>query len=73
MVFFTAAADGFLYNMVRILCGTLLDAVKKPEKFGGIQAILDACDRTQAGITLPPQGLFLQEVVYSHKSYSARR
>ena len=56
--------DGFLYNMVRILAGTLIEVglgERKPEE---MQTILASEDRLQAGYTAPPQGLILQEVWY---------
>ena len=59
------SADGFLYNMVRILTGTLADCAyggPEPEDF---PAILEACDRSSAGKTAPPHGLYLAEVTYN--------
>lgn len=56
--------DGFLYNMVRILAGTLIEVglgERKPEE---MQKILASRDRQQAGHTAPPQGLILQKVWY---------
>ncbi len=56
--------NGFLYNMVRILAGTLLDVGmgrKRPEE---MEAILSSGDRRMAGPTLPPQGLFLMGYEY---------
>ncbi len=56
--------DGFLYNMVRIITGTLVDVGLgkiKPEDMG---SIIEAKDRTQAGHTAPPYGLYLSEVYY---------
>lgn len=58
------AADGFLYNMVRIIVGTLADVAygaKRPEEIPGILA---SCDRKNAGRTAPPEGLYLAEVYY---------
>ncbi|MCE2881985.1 MAG: tRNA pseudouridine(38-40) synthase TruA [Planctomycetaceae bacterium] len=58
------AASGFLYNMVRIVAGTLLEVGRgriAPEE---IRAIAAACDRTKAGPTLPPQGLCLRWIWY---------
>lgn len=58
------SADGFLYNMVRIIAGTLF-AVGcgriSPEEIPGI---ITALDRTKAAETLPPEGLYLCEVRY---------
>ena len=56
--------SGFLYNMVRILAGTLMKVGQgaiKPEQIPGI---LEAMDRTKAGPTLPPEGLTLVEIKY---------
>ena len=57
-------ADGYLYNMVRILAGTLCEVGAgrmQPEQIPGILA---GCDRSQAGPTLPAKGLFLKCVEY---------
>ncbi len=56
--------NGFLYNMVRIIVGTLIEVGTgeiKPEK---IKDILNKEDRQFAGPTAPPQGLFLYDVEY---------
>lgn len=60
----TAAADGFLYNMVRILTGTLLDTARGKIDVGSIKEILDSRDRQRAGFTAPPCGLYLKSVDY---------
>lgn len=57
--------NGFLYNMVRILTGTLIEVgrgMRKPEE---MQSVIDAMDRGAAGFTAPAQGLFLAEVRYT--------
>jgi tRNA pseudouridine38-40 synthase len=56
--------DGFLYNMVRIIVGTLLEINegKKPE--GCIADIISSYDRNKAGKTAPPEGLYLNRVFY---------
>ena len=56
--------NGFLYNMVRIIVGTLADVGLgkiPPER---IKEIIDGKDRTKAGRTAPPEGLYLKEVFY---------
>ncbi len=61
---FTYTGDGFLYNMVRILTGTLLDVgrgLRRPEDMAGI---LSALNRAAAGPTAPAKGLFLLRVQY---------
>jgi pseudouridylate synthase I len=56
---------GFLYHMVRNLVGTLLDVgMGRLDKAGFIR-ILVGRDRNKAGITAPPQGLYLQQVMYN--------
>jgi tRNA pseudouridine38-40 synthase len=57
-------ADGFLYNMVRSIAGTLMNVGRGywPEEH--VAEILRAEDRTQAGPTAPAQGLFLMRVTY---------
>src|SRR5262245_19909060 len=57
-------ADGFLYNMVRNIVGTLVAVGKGREAVGWPAEVLTACDRTKAGMTAPAQGLFLVEVAY---------
>jgi len=57
-------ADGFLYNMVRAIVGTLVEVGrgKRPVSWPG--EVLRAADRRAAGPTAPPQGLFLVNVEY---------
>ena len=57
-------ADGFLYNMVRIMVGTLTDISLGKIKADTIDDIIDSLDRSRAGITAPPQGLYLNKVIY---------
>jgi tRNA pseudouridine38-40 synthase len=57
-------ADGFLYNMVRSIAGTLIDVGRGHIAEGQVEAILKAEDRRLAGPTAPPQGLFLMRVTY---------
>lgn len=57
-------ANGFLYNMVRIICGTLILAGEEKIKPEYIKTIIEDKDRTKAGIVLPPQGLCLEKVYY---------
>lgn len=56
--------DGFLYHMVRILTGTLIEVGLGRKSPDDMKRILAARDRTQAGYTVPPQGLFLVSVLY---------
>ncbi len=56
--------DGFLYNMVRILAGTLVEVGRGRRSVGEMPMVLAACDRGVAGQTAPPQGLTLLDVEY---------
>ena len=64
LVTFSVAADGFLYNMVRIMAGTLLEAGAGRLNPQDVPEILASCDRTRAGQTAPAHGLYLAEVFY---------
>ncbi len=57
-------ADGFLYNMVRIICGTLLEVAKGNMTPDDVTSAIVSCDRRNAGPTLPPHGLYLTDVSY---------
>jgi tRNA pseudouridine38-40 synthase len=56
--------DGFLYNMVRAIAGTLMNVGRGYWPESQVAAILESRDRTQAGPTAPAQGLFLMRVAY---------
>lgn len=57
-------ANGFLYNMVRSITGTLVNVGRGYWPIEQVKTILESGDRTQAGPTAPPQGLFLMRVTY---------
>lgn len=57
-------ADGFLYNMVRIIVGTVLNIGRGTYPAPTMKEIIDSRDRSQAGPTAPPQGLYLMHVTY---------
>ena len=61
---FEINANAYLYNMVRILTGTLIAVAEGKISPEDIDAITEARDRSMAGITVPPQGLYLNKVVY---------
>ena len=67
MVLFTVEADGFLYNMVRIMVGTLLGLQAGSWEAGSIPAILESGSRERAGATAPACGLYLDHVFYPHE------
>ena len=56
--------NGFLYNMVRIISGTLLDVGLGKIRAEEIPEIIESKDRQRAGKTLPAHGLYLVEVKY---------
>ncbi|MDE6434037.1 MAG: tRNA pseudouridine(38-40) synthase TruA [Lachnospiraceae bacterium] len=64
MLFLTFSGNGFLYNMVRILTGTLIEIGLGIRKVEEIPTILGGCDRGLAGHTAPAKGLFLIKVTY---------
>ena len=58
------SADGFLYNMVRIIVGTLTEVAYGRILPSEIPEIIRSCDRKNAGMTAPPFGLYLNKVNY---------
>jgi len=67
MIELRISADGFLYNMVRIIAGTLVDSAYGVFEPDEMDEIIDSCDRTRAGKTAPPDGLYLSDVRYGSK------
>jgi tRNA pseudouridine38-40 synthase len=65
--------DGFLYNMVRTLVGTLLEVGEGKRAPGSLPALLRARDRTAAGPTAPAGGLYLVRVLYDEPCFVPRR
>ncbi len=63
----TVEADAFLYNMVRIITGTLVEIGLGRIRIEDLPAIIESCDRKQCGLTAPPQGLFLKKVYYDFR------
>ncbi len=63
-VIFRIAADGFLYNMVRIFVGTMLDVTRGKIRKEEISDIILSKDRARAGATVPPDGLYLNRVTF---------
>lgn len=64
MVTISVEGDGFLYNMVRIIAGTLIEVSFGKLDPDGIADITASRDRSRAGFTAPPHGLCLEEVTY---------
>lgn len=63
-IYIELTGNGFLYNMVRIIAGTLVEVGLEKIEPGEIQNIIQSKDRSKAGKTLPPQGLYLLKVEY---------
>lgn len=64
VVVFTVEGSGFLYNMVRIMIGTLIEIGQHKRSPADISVLLQAGERKLSGMTVPPQGLFLWAVEY---------
>lgn len=60
----SVTADGFLYNMVRIIVGTAVDVSNGKIEPEDTEGILNSKSRNAAGITAPPHGLYLNKVIY---------
>lgn len=64
LIIMSIKADGFLYNMVRIIVGTMLRVAQGKINANDIPNIIEAKSRKRAGPTAPPNGLYLNEVYY---------
>lgn len=64
MVYFKVCGDGFLYNMVRIMVGTLLFVSQGKIKKDELSQVINSHDRSKAGKTAPAKGLYLNKVNY---------
>lgn len=65
MIIFKVAADGFLYNMVRIMVGTLIDVARGTKSPCDVEKIILSKSRQNAGATVPACGLYLNKVSYN--------
>ena len=70
-VSFDVSGNGFLYNMVRIIAGTLMEVGRGKIAPEQIPLILESKDRKNAGPTLPPQGLRLEWIRYGDRPAEA--
>jgi tRNA pseudouridine38-40 synthase len=61
---FEVMADGFLYNMVRAIVGTLMEVGRRKYEPQFVGQIIQSQNRAQAGITAPAEGLYLVKVDY---------
>lgn len=64
LICITVEADAFLYNMVRIITGTLAEVGMGKIDVDAVPDIIAGGDRRESGLTAPPEGLFLQKVYY---------
>ena len=64
LVIIEVTGNGFLYNMVRIIAGTLVEVGVEKIKPEEVEDIIKSGNRQRAGKTLPPQGLYLVDVCY---------
>ena len=64
LIYLRVCANGFLYNMARAMAGTVVYAAEGKIKPAEIGAILDAGNRTAAGPTVPPGGLYMTHLWY---------
>ena len=65
--------DGFLYNMVRIVTGTLVAVATGRIEPAAVRDILLSRNRTAAGATAPPEGLCLAKVFYDEADFSKEK
>lgn len=65
--------NGFLYNMVRIIAGTLIRVGRGFYTPGKVKEILEAKQRTEAGVTAPPEGLTLLRIEYEEEGNDVLR
>ena len=63
----SVTGDGFLYNMVRIIVGTLVEVGQGRRTPESVGEALESLDRTKAGHTAPPDGLYLAEIYFDRE------
>ena len=56
--------DGFLYNMVRIIIGTLTETGLGKRDPSDMERVINSLDRSEAGHTAPAEGLYLKEIYF---------
>jgi tRNA pseudouridine38-40 synthase len=61
--------DGFLYNMVRIIMGTLIETGAGKRNADDIPEVIASLSRANAGFTAPPQGLYLKEIYFGSSRF----
>lgn len=73
MLIFTFKGNGFLYNMVRIMVGTLLDVGRGKKSPDSVKEILAKKDRKAAGKTASANGLYLWRVFYNQRNFLSKK
>lgn len=71
LLVFRIRSNRFLRNMVRAMVGTLVEVGKGRLDYSGVKGILDAQDRSKAGMSVPAKGLFLTRVEYAPEIFRA--
>lgn len=69
---FTFSGDGFLYNMIRIIMGTVLPIADGRQEISSMEEILNTKDRNAAGQTISANGLCLEKVHYEIENFSKK-
>ena len=67
---FTIQADRFLRNMVRAIVGTLLEVGRHKMSLDEFRAVIEAKNRSKAGVSVPAQGLYLVDIQYPENLFS---
>lgn len=68
-IILTVEGDAFLYNMVRIIAGTLIEIGMGRRKVGAFSEAYETLDRLSLGVTAPPHGLELTKVYYPEAAF----
>lgn len=69
----TVSGEGFLWNMVRIIAGTLVEVGASRRTLDSVKTALVAGERSSAGVTMPPEGLSLQWIRYGEPGSGRQR
>ncbi len=72
-VYFDIIGNGFLYNMVRIMAGTLVEVGRGKLTLSDVKTAIESGDREKAGPTAPPNGLCLEEVYYDKIDFDMKK
>lgn len=67
---FTIEADRFLRNMVRAIVGTLIEVGREKINLQNLRSIIESKNRSEAGYTVPAQGLFLEDIKYTKEIFN---